>query len=106
MRSQVLVHENAGKSQNQTKYRAKYNKLVEAIEKQKELIANLKGQELNSIAMREKLRRFMKAIESCTEEAAFIPEVWNDIVERAVVNEDNTICFEMKDGEKIIIGLK
>ena len=102
---QDLVHENARKSQDQTKYRAKYNKLVEAIEKQKELIADLKSQELNSIAMREKLRRFMKAIESCTEEATFIPEVWNDTVERAVVNEDNTICFEMKDGENINIEI-
>ena len=99
---QDFVHENARKSQDQTKYRAKYNKLVETIEKQKELIADLKSQELNSIAMREKLRRFMKAIESCTEEATFVPEVWNDTVERAVVNEDNTICFEMKNGEKIV----
>lgn len=102
---QDLVHENARKSQDQTKYRAKYNKLVEAIEKQKELIADLKSQELNSIAMREKLRRFMRAIESCTEEATFVPEVWNDTVERAVVNEDNTICFEMKNGEKVTATL-
>lgn len=102
---QDFVHENARKSQDQTKYRAKYNKLVETIEKQKELIADLKSQELNSIAMREKLRRFMKAIESCTEEATFVPEVWNDTVERAVVNEDSTICFEMKNGEKIKVEI-
>lgn len=49
----LLYIENARKSQDQTKYRAKYNNLVEAIEKQKELIADLKSQELNFIAMRE-----------------------------------------------------
>lgn len=65
----------------------------------------LKSQELNFIAMREKLRRFMKAIESCTEEATFIPEVWNDTVERTVVNEDNTVCFELKNGEKVTATL-
>lgn len=101
----MLYIENARESQDQTKYRAKYNNLVEAIEKQKELIADLKSQELNFIAMHEKLRRFMKAIESCTEEATFVPEVWNDTVERAVVNEDNTICFELKNGKKVTATL-
>lgn len=101
----MLYIENARESQDQTKYRAKYNNLVEAIEKQKELIADLKSQELNFIAMREKLRRFMKAVESCTEEAAFVPGVWNDTVERTVVNEDNTICFELKNGEKVTATL-
>ncbi|MBQ9683967.1 hypothetical protein IJV57_00630 [Candidatus Saccharibacteria bacterium] len=48
----------------------------------------------------------MKAIESYTEEATFVPEVWNDTVERAVVNGDNTICFELKNREEIIIELK
>lgn len=37
----LLYIENARKSQDQTKYCAKYNNLVEAIEKQKELIADL-----------------------------------------------------------------
>ena len=35
-------------------------------------ITELKGQELNSIATRERLRRFIKAIESCTEAIVFI----------------------------------
>lgn len=96
----MLYIENAWKFQDQTKYRAKYNNLVKLFEKQKELIADLKSQELNFIAMHEKLRRFMKAIESCTEEATFVPEVWSDTVERTVVNEDNTICFELKNGKR------
>ncbi|MGN1313239.1 MAG: hypothetical protein ACI4VS_03615 [Candidatus Nanosyncoccaceae bacterium] len=47
----------------------------------------------------------MKAIESCAEEVTFVPAVWNDTVERAVVNENNTICFEMKNGKSITITL-
>ena len=68
---------------------------------QKDTIAELKSRELEAIASREKLRRFISAIESCTEAIAFIPDVWNDTVERAVVGEDNTIRFEFKDSEMI-----
>lgn len=101
----MLYIENARKSQDQTKYRAKYNNLVEAIEKAKG--AHRGPEELGAKLYRyaRKLRRFMKAIESCTEEAAFVPEVWNDTVERTVVNEDNTICFELKNGEKVTATL-
>lgn len=101
---QALVHENTRKSQDQNEYRAKYNKLAEAIEKQKDRIADLKNKELNAIANREKYRRFITAIESCNE-PVFTPEVWNDTVERAVVKEDETIAFEFKDGETIAIKL-
>lgn len=100
---QDLVHENARKAQDQAKYREKYNKLAEAIEAQKDTIARLKSQELESIAGRERLRRFIRAIESCTEAFAFIHEVWNNTVECAVIGEDNTICFEFKNGEKITV---
>jgi len=48
----------------------------------------------------------MKAIEFCTEEATFVLAVWNDTTGRVVVNEDNVICFELKNREEIIIELK
>lgn len=43
-----LVRENARRSQNQQKYRAKYNKLVHQIDAQKKRIADLKAEELMS----------------------------------------------------------
>ena len=103
---QDFVHENARKSQDQNKYRAKYNKLASAIDKQKNLIADLKNKELSSIANREKLRRFIKAIESCTESFVFISEIWNNTVERAIVYAEGLIRFEFKNGESIEIKLK
>lgn len=45
---QELVRENARRSQNQQKYRAKYNKLVHQIDAQKKRIADLKTEELMS----------------------------------------------------------
>lgn len=103
---QDFVHENARKSQDQNKYRAKYDKLASAIEKQKEHIAGLKNQELNTIANRERLRRFIRAVESCTEAFAFVPEIWNNTVERAIVYAEGLIRFEFKNGESIEIKLK
>ena len=35
----------------------------------------MKSQELNSIATRERLRRFIRAIESCDEAFAFVSEI-------------------------------
>ena len=49
---QALVQENARKSQDQQKYREKFNKLVERIDKQKALIADLKAEELKMVGMR------------------------------------------------------
>ena len=59
---QALVQENARKSQDQQKYREKFNKLVERIDKQKALIADLKAEELKMVGMREKLNRFIEAL--------------------------------------------
>lgn len=102
---QELVHENARKSQDQNKYREKYNKLAKAIEEQKQLIADLKNRELEIIASRERLRRFMTAIESCADTTEFQPEIWNNTVERALVDIDNTITFELKNGDALAIIL-
>lgn len=38
------------------------------------------------------------AIEKQT--AIYVPEVWSDTVEHVVVNNDNTICFKMKNKER------
>ena len=76
------MQENARRSQDQQQYRAQYEKLAGAAETQKKLIAQLRKDELGKIAAREKLRRFMRAIEGCENADEFIPEIWNSTVER------------------------
>lgn len=95
------MQENAHRSQDQQQYRAQYEKLASAAEAQKKLIARLRNDELGKIAAREKLRRFMQAIEQCEDASEFIPEIWSSTVERGVVMADGEIVWEMMDGEKI-----
>ena len=54
----------------------------------------LKTEQMETIAAREKLRRFMRAVEACEDAAQFHPEVWNDTVERGVVLTSGEIVWE------------
>lgn len=100
---QTMVQENARRSHDQQQYRMRYEKLASAVEAQKKLVAELQAEELSQIATREKLRRFMRAIEECEDASEFSPEVWNGTVERGVVMADGGIVWEMMDGERIRI---
>ena len=103
---QALVHDNAKRAQNQEQYRMRYGELASAIEKQKELVERLKTEQMETIAAREKLRRFMRAVEACEDAAQFHPEVWNDTVERGVVLTSGEIVWEMMSGEKIRVKVR
>ena len=101
---QELVHENARKSQNQQKYRAKFNKLVQQIDEQKKHIADLKAKELKTVGMREKLHRFIETLENYQDVTVFKEQEWNNFIECVVVNPDS-LYFEFKNGEKIKISI-
>jgi site-specific DNA recombinase len=97
---QGLVRENARKSQNQQKYREKFNALVQRIETQKATVSELKDKELQLIGAREKYRRFIKALEQCGESASFNEQLWSDIIERVVV-DSSSLTYEFKNGTAI-----
>lgn len=101
---QELVHENARKSQDQQKYRAKFNQLVQQIDEQKKRIADLKAEELKTVGMREKLHRFVETLENYQDVTVFTEQEWNNLVERIVVKPDS-LDFEFKNGEKIKITI-
>ena len=84
----------------------RYGELASEIEKQKELVERLKTEQMETIAAREKLRRFMRAVEACEDAAQFHPEVWNDTVERGVVLTSGEIVWEMMNGEKIRVKVR
>lgn len=101
---QELVHENARKSQDQQKYRAKFNKFVQQIDEQKKRMAVLKAEELKLVGMREKLHRFTETLKNCKDATVFKEQEWNNLVERIVVKPDS-LDFEFKNGEKIKITI-
>ena len=97
---QALVRENAYISQDQQVYRQRFEEMSEQIEKQKNTIAELQEQELRLVGVREKLYRFIEALESFDAEPTFDSVTWNALVERVLVNPKSLI-FEFKNGEKI-----
>lgn len=97
----AMVQENARRAQDQQEYRARYEKLASAAEAQKKLIAGLQADRLEKIAAREKLRRFIRAIEACGDADQFRLEVWNNTVEQGAVTADGEIIWEMMDGERV-----
>ena len=101
---QGLVQENARKSQDQQKYRAKFNKFVQQIDEQKKRMAVLKAEELKLVGMREKLHRFIETLKNCKDATVFKEQEWNNLVERAVVKTES-LDFEFKNGERIKITI-
>ena len=63
-KSQVLVRENAYISQDQQVYRQRFEEMSKHIEQQKIHIAEFQEQELRLVGVREKLSRFIEALES------------------------------------------
>ena len=74
------------------------------IEQQKIHISKLQEQELRLVGVREKLSRFIEAIEFFDAEPIFASATWNSLIERVLVNQGNLI-FEFKNGEKIRISI-
>ena len=66
----------------------------------------LKTEQMETITAREKLRRFMRAVEACEDAAQVHPEVWNDTVERGVVLTSGVIVWKMMNGEKIRVKVR
>ena len=101
---QALVRENAYISQDQQVYRQRFEEMSKQIEQQKNNIAELQEQELRLVGVREKLSRFIEALEPFNAEPTFDSATWNSLVERVLVNPRNLI-FEFKNGEKIKISI-
>ena len=99
---QALVRENAYVSQDQQVYRQRFEEMSKQIEQQKNHIAKLQEQELRLVGVREKLSRFIEALESFDAEPTFDSVIWNSLVERVLVNPGNLV-FEFKNDEKIKI---
>ncbi len=101
---QALVRENAYISQDQQVYCQRFEEMSKQIEQQKNNIAELQEQELRLVGVREKLSRFIEALESFNAEPTFDSAIWNSLVERVLVKPRNLI-FEFKNGEKIKISI-
>lgn len=101
---QALVRENAYISQDQQVYRMRFEEMSKQIEQQKAEISELQEQELRLIGVREKLSRFIDALESIDAEPVFNPTAWNCFIERVLIKQKSLI-FEFKNGENVEIKI-
>lgn len=99
-----LIHDNSKRSQSQKEYEKRYNELVEKFNKAKDMVERLTEEKISKLNKLEVLQAFIKTIE---EKEPVIDEfsldLWNLMLEAAVVNKDETITFKFKNGKEVTL---
>lgn len=99
-----LIHDNSKRSQSQKEYEKRYNELVEKFNKAKDKVERLTEEKISKLNKLEVLQAFIKTIE---EKELVIDEfsldLWNLMLDAAVVNKDETITFKFKNGNEVRI---
>ena len=99
-----LIHDNAKRSQSQEDYEKHYNELVEKFEKAKDKAENLVEEKADKINKKDVLEAFIKTIEAKENIIdKFSVDLWNLMIQEAIVHQDKTITFKFKNGKEITI---
>ncbi len=99
-----LIHDDSKRFQSQKEYEKRYNELVEKFNKAKDKVERLTEEKISKLNKLEVLQAFIKTIE---EKEPIIDEfsldLWNLMLDAAVVNKDETITFKFKNGNEVRI---
>ena len=99
-----LIHDNAKRSQSQEDYEKHYNELVEKFEKAKDKAESLVEEKADKINKKDVLEAFIKTIEAKENIIdKFSVDLWNLMIQEAIVHQDKTITFKFKNGKEITI---
>ena len=99
-----LIHDNSKRSQSQEDYEKHYNELVEKFEKAKEKAERLTEEKANKINKKDVLEAFIKTIEAKKNIIdEFSVDLWNLMIQEAIVHQDKTITFKFKNGKEVTI---
>ena len=99
-----LIHDNAKRTQSQEDYEKHYNELVEKFEKAKDKAEKLTEEKAAKINKKDVLEAFIKTIE--TKENIideFSVDLWNLMIQEAIVHQDKTITFKFKNGKEVTL---
>ena len=108
---QELIYQNATFRQDQTVYNAKYEQLKAKVDQRKLELESAKEKIVEQTAKKEKLRRFIRGLESCAEsEAKYSDELFILMIDHIEVkNKQNgvsTLVFKFTDGTEITIKIQ
>ncbi len=99
-----LIHDNAKKQQSQDDYEKHYNELVDKFEKAKNKVESLTEEKTAMINKKDVLEAFIKTIEVKENIIdKFSVDLWNLMIQEAIVHQDKTITFKFKNGKEVII---
>jgi site-specific DNA recombinase len=99
-----LIHDNSKVSQSQKEYEKRYNELVGKYEKVKGKVEKLTAEKVAKLSKLEILQAFIKKIE--TEKDVideFSLDLWNVVLDAAVVNNEEKITFKFKNGKEVTL---
>ena len=99
-----LIHDNAKRTQSQEDYEKHYNELVEKFEKAKEKAEKLTEEKAAKINKKDILEAFIKTIEAKENIIdEFSVDLWNLMIQEAIVHQDKTITFKFKNGKEVTL---
>lgn len=97
-----LIHDNARKRQSQDEYKRKYDELASEFNKTKCKVESLQEEKQSKINQIDVLEAFVKEIENRENIInEFSTDLWNVLIQQAVVHNDKTISFIFKNGTEV-----
>ena len=97
-----LIHDNARRNQDQEEYERHYQELVSQFNAAKAKMESLLEEKQSKLDRIEILNAFIASLEDKeTVIDEFTTDLWNLMIQDALVNEDGTIKFVFKNGTEI-----
>ena len=97
-----LIHDNARRNQDQEEYERHYQELVSQFNAAKAKMESLLEEKQSKLDMIEILNAFIVSLEDkATIIDEFSTDLWNLMIQDALVNENGTIQFVFKNGIEI-----
>ncbi len=97
-----LIHDNARRNQDQEEYERHYQELVSQFNAAKAKMESLLEEKQSKLDRIEILNAFIASLEDKeTIIDEFSTDLWNLMIQEALVNEDGTIKFVFKNGTEI-----
>ena len=97
-----LVKDNCNKAQNQEEYIRKYNELTKRFDSAKDKVENAKNEKAYRKGQALRINQFIERLKSTNELLIeWDDELWNFMIDQAIVNRDESITFKFKNGTEI-----
>ena len=99
-----LIHDNARRNQDQEEYERHYQELVSQFNAAKTKMESLLEEKQSKLDRIEILNAFIVSLEDkATIIDEFSVDLWNLMIQEAIVHQDKTITFKFKNGKEVTL---